>query len=74
MTGLSAELMYPSHVIKFTSLSDGQHEAQNGTITYLMTNEIKDRIEFLFFISFSCCSFFLKHKTCTMYSIGVVHK
>ena len=46
MTGLSAELMYPSHVIKFTSLSDGQHEAQNGTITYLMTNEIKDMIEF----------------------------
>jgi hypothetical protein len=57
MTGLSAELMYPSHVIKFTSLSDGQHEAQNGTITYLMTNEIKD-IEFIFFISFPRCSFF----------------
>lgn len=27
--------MYPSHVMKLTSFSEGQHFAQNGTITYL---------------------------------------
>lgn len=27
--------MYPSQVMKFTSLSEGQHDEQNGTITYL---------------------------------------
>lgn len=33
--GFNAELMYPSHVMKLTSFSEGQHDAQNGTITYL---------------------------------------
>lgn len=27
--------MYPSQVMKFASFSEGQHESQNGTITYL---------------------------------------
>lgn len=35
MIGFNTELTYPSHVMKLTNRFDGQHDSQNGTITYL---------------------------------------
>lgn len=43
--GFNAELMYPSHVMKLTSFSEGQHDAQNGTITYLTGYETSESLK-----------------------------